>query len=78
MDKPGIGFFFVSAELIRSMFKLPDDTTVVGAEWNFPSNAMKIYISSPQIPSVPEGYNPLRLSPVWNKDDTALLFEPGK
>ena len=47
--------FLISRELFSKAFHFPDNCKLIGVEWDFPRNALRAYIESPDLAEVPEG-----------------------
>ena len=58
----GRGYIVVTRELISAALRLPPNTDVYGAEWDFLMDGVKIYIASPDLAEQPEGAHPLRVN----------------
>lgn len=47
----GTAVFNVSTDFLTALFRLPDEVRVVGAEWDFVNNSVRVFIRGPGVPS---------------------------
>jgi hypothetical protein len=59
-----IGRFLVSPELLRQALKMPIDCEIVGAQWNFVSEALELFVEGTNLPEVETGHPVPLLSPI--------------
>ena len=52
-----------SSTLLKERFNLPDDTAVVGVEWDFANDCARIYMKGGLMPATPEGCPAIQLHP---------------
>lgn len=58
----GKGYILFSPELLIQALRLPYGTTVYGSDWDFEKDAMKLFVTHPNIPEKPEGAHVRRIS----------------
>lgn len=46
--------FSVSPRLIEDALHIPENHVIEGAEWNFALDVVRLYVSGPDLPEVPE------------------------
>ena len=51
----GRGYILFSRELLSKALQLPERTEVYGAEWDFSLDAVRLYVTSSDLPGLPEG-----------------------
>ena len=65
----------ISPELISKAISLPNDIKIIGADWNFESQSVRLFLDGERLPTVAEGeIIPLIMSCV----ETVLNKETGK
>lgn len=47
--------FHISSELLEQMLQLPEDHYIVGAQWDFISRSLQIFVEGPQLPEIDRG-----------------------
>lgn len=55
--------FLASPGLIEKCLGMPDNYTIIGAEWKFSNNSLLIYVEGPDFPEVKEGDTIVRVKP---------------
>ena len=56
--------FIISKQLLRQVLNLPDNCKLLGIEWDFPTDAMRVYIESPDLAEVDDGNIVPTVSPI--------------
>lgn len=47
----GTAVFNVNPDFLTALFRLPDGVRVIGAEWDFVNNSVRIFIRGPGVPA---------------------------
>ena len=55
MSNRRMASFTVSPPLLEEALTLPDGHRIVGAEWDFAANAVRLYVEGPGLPEVEPG-----------------------
>ena len=55
MEHGGRAFVTLTPQALKEMFKLPEEVQIVGAEWDFQHNCLKLYLRGEIFPSVMDG-----------------------
>lgn len=55
MKTRNMACFSVTPRLIEDAIKMPENHFIVGAEWDFASNSIRLYIEGDSLPEVPIG-----------------------
>ena len=61
------GFILVSPEFLANALRFPDDHEIVGVDWDFQWQGIRIYVDGPGMPEVKEGEVLQRLDPVFRR-----------
>jgi len=48
-------FFNLSTELLRQALYMPEETNIIGADWDFAGNCLRVYIEHPDLKEVSLG-----------------------
>lgn len=48
-------YFHLSSDLLKQALHMPEDCKVIGADWDFAGDCLKIYIEHDELPEVPVG-----------------------
>lgn len=49
-----MGSFLVSSVVLEQALDLPDECSIQGAEWDFETNGLRLFVEGPGLPAVPE------------------------
>jgi hypothetical protein len=58
----GRGYLLLSKELVTRLLRLPENTELYGAEWDYACDAIRLYVMSPDLKRHPEGAKPPKVS----------------
>ena len=76
MEKRNMGSFAVTPHLIEQALTIPDGHEIVGAEWDFASRTVRLFLEGPDLPEVERGQIVPSITPtvtVAIGDDNELL-----
>lgn len=51
-----MAFFEVAPHLIEQALKIPDGHEIVGAQWDFASRTLRLFVEGPDLPEVERGH----------------------
>lgn len=74
MKQRNMASFAVQPALIEQALNMPDAHEIVGAEWDFASRTVRLYVEGPSLPVVEQG----QLTPSITPSVTVKLDETGK
>lgn len=55
MEKRNMASFAVTPHLIEQALTMPDGHEIVGAEWDFASRTLRLFVEGPDLPEVERG-----------------------
>lgn len=64
-----IANFTVSPELFAQAMCMPDGTEIIGADWDFASRAIRLWVENPALNPVKEGEIPPTIFPLISKKE---------
>ena len=72
MAELGRGYILTTRELLHRSLMMPDNAEIYGVEWDVRTDAIRIYVMSPSLPSLHEGEKPRQVAYVveagWDLD----------
>lgn len=74
MKQRNMASFAVQPELIEQALNMPDAHEIVGAEWDFASRTVRLYVEGPSLPVVEQG----QVTPSIIPSVTVKVDEAGK
>jgi hypothetical protein len=70
MEKKNMARFAVTSRLIEDALGIPEGHEIVGAEWDFASRTIQLYVEGPDLPEVERGQIVPRIKPSISYVDT--------
>lgn len=64
MEKRNMASFAVAPHLIEQALKMPDGHEIVGAEWDFASRTVRLFVEGPDLPEVDRGQIVPSITPI--------------